>query len=67
MFISDLQYEVHASNVTKSHEAESTGTLSPFVLQDHNVINRPEFYEICFELRQIQIMWKSTHENFSKL
>jgi hypothetical protein len=67
MLIFDLQYEIYASNVTKSHEAKTTWTLSPFILQDHDIINRSEFDEVSFELCQLQIVWKSSYEYFSQL
>lgn len=50
MLISHFQYKVHASNVTKSHEAEPARTLGPLVLQDYNIVDATKFNEVGLEL-----------------
>ena len=50
MFVANLHNKVYTSNVTKSHEAEPSRTLSPLVLKNYYVINRSKLNEVRSEL-----------------
>lgn len=48
--VSELEHQVHAADVRKSHKPEASGLLCPFVLQDDAVFNLSKVAEVVLKL-----------------
>jgi hypothetical protein len=65
--ISNLQHKVDTADVCESYKAESSRFPCSFILKYHTIFDFSEIVEVFSELGDLQVVRKSSNENFSKL
>jgi len=56
MLVSNFQHQINAADVSIGHEPETSRSLGPLILEDHDVVYSAELRKILLELNQLQIV-----------